>query len=89
MDGTVFFEHAVTQYTVQEIERTVRFRVWSSGICGGQNGVGATSISPANLHSTKFSILTITRGRYKKWSTCRVDPVRTPPPLRELKKKIN
>jgi hypothetical protein len=32
----------------------------------------------ANHHSTKFSILIITRGRYNKanwWPTCRVDPV--------------
>jgi hypothetical protein len=49
----------------------VHARVWSSGICGGQIGaVGrfspSTSVSSANLHSTKFSILTITRGRYNR-----------------------
>jgi hypothetical protein len=38
----------------------VQTRVWSSGICDGQS----TSVSPANLHSTKFSIIIITRGRY-------------------------
>jgi hypothetical protein len=47
----------------------VRSRVWSSIVCGGQSGAGAgfspsTSVSPANLYSTKFSSLTITRGRY-------------------------
>jgi hypothetical protein len=26
----------------------------------------STSVSPANLHSTKFSIITITRGRYNR-----------------------
>jgi hypothetical protein len=48
----------------------VQSRVWSSGICGGQSGVGGrfsptTSVSPA-IHSTKFSILTITRARYNR-----------------------
>jgi hypothetical protein len=48
----------------------VQSRVWSSGICGGQSGEGgwfsrSTSVSPA-IHSTKFSILTITRGRYNR-----------------------
>jgi hypothetical protein len=43
----------------------------ASGICGGQSGVGAfslsTSVSPAKIgHSTNFSILTITRGRYNR-----------------------
>jgi hypothetical protein len=45
-------------------------RVWSSGICGGQWRWGrfspSTSVSPANFHSTKFSIFTITRGRYNR-----------------------
>jgi hypothetical protein len=46
----------------------VRARVWSSGICGGQSGAGgaSTSVSPANLHSTNFSIIIITRGRYNR-----------------------
>jgi hypothetical protein len=43
----------------------VRSRVWSSGICGEQcgAGVGFLRVYPANLHSTKFSIIIITRGR--------------------------
>jgi hypothetical protein len=60
-------------------------RVWSSGICGGQ-----TSVSPANLHSTKFSI-TITRGRYNRpfsgrraeWTQFGIQP-----PQYEFKKKV-
>jgi hypothetical protein len=45
----------------------VRTRVWSSGICGALSTFSpSTSVSPANLHSTKFCILTITRGRYNK-----------------------
>jgi hypothetical protein len=44
----------------------VRALVWSSGICGGQSSAGAgflrTSVSPANLHSLKVSIIIITRG---------------------------
>jgi hypothetical protein len=50
---------------------TAAARVWSSGICGGQIGAGtrlypSTSVSPTNLHATKFSILIITRGRYNR-----------------------
>jgi hypothetical protein len=37
-------------------------RVWSSEICGGQS----TSVSPANLYSTKSSNLIIIRGRYSR-----------------------
>jgi hypothetical protein len=40
------------------------------------------SVSPAKtVHSTNFSILTITRGRYNRpeWPQCRMDPVWTPP----------
>jgi hypothetical protein len=37
-------------------------RGWSCGICGGQSGrySQSTSVSPANLHSTNFSTITIT-----------------------------
>jgi hypothetical protein len=50
----------------------------------------STSVSPANLHSTKFSIIIITRGRYNRpfsgrraeWTQCGLQP-----PLCELKKK--
>jgi hypothetical protein len=60
---------AVSRWLPTEATR-VQSRVWSSGICGGQSGVGAgfslsTSVSPA-IHSTEFSILTITRGMYNK-----------------------
>jgi hypothetical protein len=42
-------------------------RVWSSGICGGQRGGFSPSTSvPANLHSSKFPIIIITRGGYNK-----------------------
>jgi hypothetical protein len=49
-------------------------RVWSSGICGGQRWTKwccgrfspSTSVSPANLHSTNFSIIIITRGGYSR-----------------------
>jgi hypothetical protein len=48
----------------------VRARVWSSGICGGQSGARAGFLRvlrfPLPIHSTKFSILTITRGRYNR-----------------------
>jgi hypothetical protein len=48
----------------------VRARVGSSGIGGGQSGAGAGFLRvlrfPLPIHSTKFSILTITRGRYNK-----------------------
>jgi hypothetical protein len=50
----------------------------------------STSVSPANLHSTKLSIIIITRGRYNRaiqWPTCRVDPAWTPPPTMRIKKK--
>jgi hypothetical protein len=59
---------AVTRWLPTAAAR-VRSRVWWSGIYGGQSGVGAgflRSVSPANLHSTKFSILTVTRGRYNR-----------------------
>jgi hypothetical protein len=38
----------------------VRSRVWSSGICGGQKFSPSTSVSPANLHSTNCSTITLT-----------------------------
>jgi hypothetical protein len=45
----------------------VRAWVWSSEICGGQNGsLAGTSVFPAILYSTKFSILIITRGTYNR-----------------------
>jgi hypothetical protein len=40
--------------------------------CGGQSGAGggrfspSTSVSPTSFHSTKLSILIITRGRYNR-----------------------
>jgi hypothetical protein len=45
----------------------------------------STSVSPANLHCTKFSIIIITRGRYNRpFSVRRAEWT---PPLCELKKK--
>jgi hypothetical protein len=72
----------------------VRPRVWSSGICGGQSGAGVGFLRvlrfPLPNHSTKFSILTITRGRYNRpingrradWTQFGLHP-----PLCKLKKK--
>jgi hypothetical protein len=42
----------------------VRAQVWSCGICGGQSGAGAgflrvILVSPANLHSTNCSTVTL------------------------------
>jgi hypothetical protein len=68
----------------------VRTRVWSSGICGGQSGAGgrfspSTSVSPASLHSTKSSIITITRGRYNRsFSGRRAEWTQFHPPICEL-----
>jgi hypothetical protein len=44
---------AVSRWLPTEAAR-IRSRIWSSGICGGQS---------ANLHSTKFSVIIITRCR--------------------------
>jgi hypothetical protein len=43
----------------------VKWCLWWTKWRGGRLSPN-TSVSPANLHSTKFSILTITRGRYNK-----------------------
>jgi hypothetical protein len=61
---------AVIRWLLTSVAR-VRARVWSSGIFGGQSGARgrfspSTSFSPTNLNSTKFSILTITWGRYNR-----------------------
>jgi hypothetical protein len=65
---------AIAQAVIRWLPTTaarVQTWVWSSGICGGQSGAGAgffpsTSVSPANLYSTKFSIIIITRGKYNR-----------------------
>jgi hypothetical protein len=73
----------------------VRARVWSSGICGGQCGDGAgfllvlrfslpIFIPPNSTSSRSPAVGTIGQ----KWPMCRVDPVWTPPLLREFKKKL-
>jgi hypothetical protein len=52
----------------------------------------STSVSPANLHSTKFSIIIITRGRYNRpFSGQRAEwtQLGLHPPLCELKKILN
>jgi hypothetical protein len=67
-------------------------RVWSRGICGGQSGAGAGFLRvlrfPLPFIQPKFSILTITRGRYNrprlKWPTCPVDRVWTPSPTMQI-----
>jgi hypothetical protein len=69
----------------------VRTRICSSGICAGQNGPGAGSLRvlrfplpifiPPNSPSSQ-SPGAGTIGQ--KWPTCRVDPVRTPPPPPQL-----
>jgi hypothetical protein len=46
----------------------------------------STSVTPANLHSTKFSVLSPRRGTIgQKWPTCRVDPVWTPSSTMRIK----
>jgi hypothetical protein len=61
---------AVSRWLPTAAAARVRARVWSSGICGGQSGAGAGFLRvlrfPLPIHSTKFSILTITRGRYNR-----------------------
>jgi hypothetical protein len=66
--------HAIAQAVSRWVPTAAardRARVWTSGIYDVQSGTGAgfsprTSVSPANLHSIKFSNLTITRGRYNR-----------------------
>jgi hypothetical protein len=84
---------AITQ-AVSRWLPTAAARVWSSGICDGQSGAGAGFIRvlrfPLPIDSTKFSILTITRGRYNRpingrraeWTQFGLHP-----PLWKLKKK--
>jgi hypothetical protein len=50
----------------------------------------STSVSPANLHSTKFSIIIITRGRYNRpFNGCHAEwtQLDSTPTMRILKKK--
>jgi hypothetical protein len=78
--------HAVSRWLPTAAAR-VRARVWSSGICGGQSGAGASFLwvlwfplpifIPPNSPSSQ-SPRAGTIGQ--KWPTCRVDPVWTPPP---------
>jgi hypothetical protein len=65
-------------------------RVWSSGICGGQNGTGAGFLRvlrfplpfiPPNSPSSQ-SPGASTLGQ--KWPTCRVDPVWITPPTKRI-----
>jgi hypothetical protein len=69
----------------------VRTRVWSSGICGGQSGAGAgffrvlrfpllIFIPPNSASSQSPGAGTIGQ----KWPTCRVVPVWTPGPTRQI-----
>jgi hypothetical protein len=43
----------------------VKWDLWWTKWCWGRFSP-STSVSPANLHSTKFSIIIITRGRYNR-----------------------
>jgi hypothetical protein len=70
----------------------VRTRVCSSGICGGQSGAGFSEyfgfplpifIPPNSPSSQSPGAGTIRQ----KWTTCRVDPVWTPTPTMQIKKK--
>jgi hypothetical protein len=69
--------------------RLVKWDLWWTKWCWGRFSP-STSVSPANLHSTKFSIIIITRGRYNRplngrraeWTQLGLHP-----PLCELKKK--
>jgi hypothetical protein len=65
-DVTQTVGHAVAQAVSRWLPTAaawVQAQVRSSGICGGQSGTGAgflcTSVSPANLHSTNCSTVTI------------------------------
>jgi hypothetical protein len=84
---------AVTRWLPPAAAR-VRSRLWSSGICCGQSGAWAGFLRvlrfPLPIRSTKFSILTIIRGRYNR---PRINGRRTEwtqfglhPPLCKLKK---
>jgi hypothetical protein len=69
-----FYGRAIDQAVIRCLPTAaarVRAWVWSCGIFGRKRGDEAgffpsTSVSPANLYSTKFSILTIIRGRYNR-----------------------
>jgi hypothetical protein len=65
----------------------VRARVWSSWICGGQSGVGASFLRvlrfPLPIFITQNSPSSQSPGvgsMGQKWPPCRVDKVWTPPP---------
>jgi hypothetical protein len=84
---------AVSRWIPTTAAARVQTRVWSSGICGGRSGrfSPSTSVSPANLHSTKFSIIIITQGRYNRsFSGRRAEwtQLGLHPPLCELKKTV-
>jgi hypothetical protein len=67
----------------------VRAQVWSSGICGGQSGVGAGFLRvlrfplpifiPPNSPPSQSPGVVIQLA--SQWPTCRVDSVWTPPPI--------
>jgi hypothetical protein len=71
----------------------VRARFWQVGFVMDKVTLGrcppSTSVSPANLHSTKFSIITITRGRYNRSFTGRrPEWTHFHPPTMRIEKKI-
>jgi hypothetical protein len=70
----------------------VRAQVRSCGICGGQSGTGAgfvpsTSVSPANPHSTNWSIIIYHPGLVQKANSGRRTKWLSLTPLRETEEK--
>jgi hypothetical protein len=76
----------------------VQTRVWSSGICGGQNGAGAGFLRVLRFPLPIFILPTSPflhhhnhQGQVQQaiqWPTCRVDPFRLHTPVCEFKKSM-
>jgi hypothetical protein len=72
----------------------VQSRVWSSGICGGQRGVGAGFLRVLRFPLPFIPPNTPSSGspgqvqEASEWPTYRVDTVWTPHPAMQIKKKL-